>query len=562
MSSLPGMSTGRVTDRISQRPVILAFAGIAVAVLVGLLLLIATSCGASEPEVVEVPVEKVVEVVKEVPVEVVKEVPVEKVVEVEVVREVPVEVEVVKEVVKEVPVEKEVIREVVVTREVVTAPPFELRWAASASSVSGGDSFILTVRMYSAREAGERGGISVSFPSLTESGGSTGGYSSSLADVEAVEYTSGLSNVAFHQPGASIYRSDNSTQFPANHLLVESDDATWSTSDDRTLRLRITPKRGGEFPIRVRGWLCADGYTSCSRSPAEADVTDQQGWGVEVAAVAVSGDAGQASTVSDPISLSAGFIHTCGLRSDDSAVCWGDNVYGRTTLPSDEKFISISAGGEHTCGLRSDGAAVCWGNNKHGGASAPFNEKFISISAGDWYTCGLRSDGAAVCWGKNEHGQASPPSDEKFISISSGAVHACGLRSDGSAMCWGWNYYGQTSPSVGSFTAISAGWGHICGLRSDGAAVCWGKNEDSQASPSAGSFTAISAGWNHTCGLRSDGAAVCWGDNGYGQASAPPGKRFTAISAGGYHTCGLQADSLVVCWGSNEYGQSNPRELQ
>ena len=92
--------------------------------------------------------------------------------------------------------------------------PFRLSWAASESGVSGGESFTLTVRMYGVRESGDHGGISVSFPSLTESGGSTGGYSSSLADVEAVEYTSGLSNVAFHQPGASIYRSDNSTQFP------------------------------------------------------------------------------------------------------------------------------------------------------------------------------------------------------------------------------------------------------------------------------------------------------------------------------------------------------------
>ena len=217
------------------------------------MLLIATRCGASEPEVVEVQVEKVVEVVKEVPVEVevvkevqvervvevvkevplevvkevpvevVKEVPVEKVVEVEVevVREVPVEVEVVKEVVKEVPVEKvvtkEVVKEVVVTkRSRQGATPFELRWAASASGVSGGDSFILTVRMYGVREAGERGGVSVSFPSLSAAGGSDSGYSSYQAVVEAVEYTSGLSNVTFYQPGSAIYHSDGTGQFPAS----------------------------------------------------------------------------------------------------------------------------------------------------------------------------------------------------------------------------------------------------------------------------------------------------------------------------------------------------------
>ena len=247
--------------------------------------------------------------------------------------------------------------------------PFSLSWAASASGVSGGESFTLTVRMYGIREAGEHGGISVSFPSLTESGGSTGGYSSSLADVEAVEYTSGLSNVAFHQPGASIYRSDNSTQFPANLvLLVESDDATWSTSDDRTLRLRITPKRGGEFPIRVRGWLCADGYTSCSRSPAEAAVSDQQGWGVEVASVAVSGDAGPA-IASRHDTLSVGDDHACGVTTDGTITCWGEEEYGRTIAP-DGKFVAVSAGYHHTCGVKTDGTIACWGGNGNGQSSA------------------------------------------------------------------------------------------------------------------------------------------------------------------------------------------------
>ena len=84
MLSLPDMSTDHV-GRVRH---------FVIAVLATLLLLIATSCGASEPRVVEVPVEK--EIIKEV------EVPVEVVVEKEVVREVPVQVEVV----KEVPVEK------------------------------------------------------------------------------------------------------------------------------------------------------------------------------------------------------------------------------------------------------------------------------------------------------------------------------------------------------------------------------------------------------------------------------------------------------------------------
>ncbi len=107
--------------------------------------------------------------------------------------------------------------------------------------------------------------------------------------MDALDYTTGLSKVAFHQSGATIYKSDNVTRFPADYLLVESDDASWSRSDDRTLRLRITPKRGGDFPIRIRGWLCADGYTGCARNPSAGDATDQQGHVVERTSVAVTG---------------------------------------------------------------------------------------------------------------------------------------------------------------------------------------------------------------------------------------------------------------------------------
>ena len=159
--------------------------------------------------------------------------------------------------------------------------PFRIEWETSASTVEAGESFTLAVRMHDLQDSGEHGGISVSFPAVLEHGGSTGSYSSMSADVEVIEYTSGLSNVTFHQPGATIYHRENNRQFPAEYLLVESDDPSWSTSDDRTLVLRITPRRGGDFPIQIRGWLCADEYMGCVRRPADGPENDQQGWAVE-----------------------------------------------------------------------------------------------------------------------------------------------------------------------------------------------------------------------------------------------------------------------------------------
>ena len=438
--------------------------------------------------------------------------------------------------------------------------PFKLSWSTSASSVAGGESFTLTVRMYGVREAGEHGGISVSFPSLTQSGGSKSRHSSPIADVEAVDYTTGLSKVTFHQLGVTIYHKDDNRQFSARHLLVESDDASWSPSDDRTLVLRITPKRGGEFPIRLRGWLCTDEYTDCAQNPTAGATTDQQGHAVELVAVAVSGDADQQTGVRGD-TISAGGHHTCGLREDGTAMCWGKDIEGRISPPNDERFTVISAGNWHTCGLREDGEAVCWGNNRDGRASPPRDEPFLAISAGGEHTCGLGQDGAAVCWGKNDYGQASPPADERFAAITAGAWHNCGLRQNGEAVCWGMNNGGQASPPPAErFTAIGAGVHHTCGLREDGTVRCWGSDNDGQASPPANKFTAISVGSWHTCGLREDGAAVCWGWNDYGEASAPTGYGFVALSSGGSHSCGLIRDGTAVCWGGNIFGQASPAD--
>ncbi len=184
-------------------------------------------------------------------------------------------------------------------------PPFSLyydaSWAnANITSVEAGQSFDLTVRMYDVRGAGENGGISVSFPDLTDADPNLPApppylpvpradevptvYSSAEADVKVTSYTTSSSsslNFRFYDSGDDIYHSSApNTPAPADYLLVEAVDSPWSTSSDNTLTLEITPKQEGEFRILVRGWICAVEYTNCSRRPTSSDTsdTDQQGY--------------------------------------------------------------------------------------------------------------------------------------------------------------------------------------------------------------------------------------------------------------------------------------------
>ncbi|WP_420621188.1 hypothetical protein [Candidatus Poriferisodalis sp.] len=51
-------------------------------------------------------------------------------------------------------------------------------------------------------------------------------------------------------------------------------------------------------------------------------------------------------------------------------LCWGNHEFGQTDAPSGY-FTSVSAGWKHSCGLRTDGTAAYFGNNEYGQTDAP-----------------------------------------------------------------------------------------------------------------------------------------------------------------------------------------------
>ena len=253
--------------------------------------------------------------------------------------------------------------------------------------------------------------------------------------------------------------------------------------------------------------------------------------------------------------VSAGSSHSCGIRADDTIVCWGFDEQRRTDAPT-SGFKAVSAGSSHSCGIRIDDSIVCWGDNRYGWLDAPTGS-FKAVSVGGTQSCGIRTNNTNICWGLGDT-LGSP-----FKAVSVGPDYSCGItnRSDESIVCAG---NAPASDPEGSFKAVSAGGSHVsvgggshfCGIRTDDTIACWGDNKYTQTDAPEGAFKAVSAGGVHSCGLRTGGSIFCWGNNGNGQADAPTG-RFKAVSAGHDHTCAIRADDSIVCWGFNGLGQAD-----
>jgi Ca2+-binding RTX toxin-like protein len=71
-------------------------------------------------------------------------------------------------------------------------------------------------------------------------------------------------------------------------------------------------------------------------------------------------------------------------------------------------FTQVATGSVHSCGVKTDGTLACWGNNGNGQATAPAGT-FTQVAGGWAHSCGLKTDGTFACWGSNSAGQATPP---------------------------------------------------------------------------------------------------------------------------------------------------------
>ena len=264
-------------------------------------------------------------------------------------------------------------------------------------------------------------------------------------------------------------------------------------------------------------------------------------------------------TAKDLVALVSGLSHSCGLRADGTAVCWGEDWYGQSWGPVGS-FIAITTFYRYSCGARPQGGIECWGEwaPPQSKQLAESSEVYVSLAAGDSHLCALKGDGEVECWTDArgaDDGLDRAPAGE-YLMLDAGHSHTCGVRADGGAICWGGEYGEGVAVLPGEkFGSVSADHeGYNCGLRTEGSVACWEyrDGEFSQLSAPEGSFEAISVEGEKGCGVRAGGALRCWSPlpswalEGLG---APPQGSFTGISVGDEFACASRDDGIVVCWG-------------
>ena len=303
-------------------------------------------------------------------------------------------------------------------------------------------------------------------------------------------------------------------------------------------------------------------------------------------------------------SLSGGWNHSAGIKTDGTLWLWGNNGNGQLgddsttnrsspvqTVSTGTNWLQVSGGGggggAHTAAIKTDGTLWCWGLNSSGqlGDNSTTNRSspvqtvdtgttWSSVDCGEDHTAAVKTDGTLWLWGGNGNGQlgdntggfgTSKSSPIQTVSggtnwkqVSAGKTFTAAIKTDGTLWLWGLNFSGQLGDDTGGFSAYKS---------SPVQTVAGGSNWK---------FVKCSLGQSlsssgHVVALKTDGSLWLWGNNQNGQLgdntsgfsamkSSPVqtvagGTSWKKVSCSGAHTVAVKSDSTVWTWGGNNNGE-------
>lgn len=194
-------------------------------------------------------------------------------------------------------------------------------------------------------------------------------------------------------------------------------------------------------------------------------------------------------------SVGTGYYNSFAIKTDGTLWTAGSNVYGQnglgtpataggnttstfTKVGTDTNWDSVSGGFYHAVGLKTNGELWSWGLNNDGrlGLGTTGGTLYVpqqvpgntwkSVSATYNGSAGLKTDGSLWTWGSNEYGKlgignntdANVPTqvgtDNNWSNIPSryGYYSTAAVKTDTSMYSWGWDGYWQLGNSDGTTT--------------------------------------------------------------------------------------------------------------
>lgn len=257
--------------------------------------------------------------------------------------------------------------------------------------------------------------------------------------------------------------------------------------------------------------------------------------------------------------ISAGHMHTVGVKKDGTVVAVGKTEKGQCDVKSWTNIVSVSAGYDFTVGLKADGRVVAVGDNSYDQLNVDQWTGIVAVGAGYGHTVGLRADGTVVAVGWNANNQCDVSDWKDIVAISVGNTHTVGLKADGTVLCAASEGDGCTSADgIKDAIGISASDRLTVVLKSDGQVFKYG----SMAKPEVNTggweqVVFVDVGYHHIVGITDNGDAIAYGDNYCGQCNITGWKNMVFISAGAYHTVGIQADGTVLTTESSDGDEKN-----
>jgi alpha-tubulin suppressor-like RCC1 family protein len=252
--------------------------------------------------------------------------------------------------------------------------------------------------------------------------------------------------------------------------------------------------------------------------------------------------------MSNIVAVAAGKFHSLALQSDETIMGWGENANGeatgmKTAYPYKtngivringqvlSNIVAIAAGETHSLALKDDGVVVAWGDNRFGRSTIPVGLSNVTAIAAGWFgSLALRNDGTIIGWG-----QANVPVGlSNVISIAATCAsygNNLALKKDGSVFGWGENGNGQ---STGVPTQESP-------YSTSGLVTINGQVLSHVA--------AIAAGNEYSLALKRDGTVVTWGHppRNVSEWSVPFGlSNVVVIAVGGNYCLAITTNSAVA----------------